>query len=92
MFERIYAWFLHLYPARFREAYGAEALQLVRDRMRHEKGFFRKLRLAVPRAELDGTAYGKEIARRDRSILGHPGNILFAATEPECLTAGRAAR
>jgi hypothetical protein len=40
MSENIYAWLLRLYPARFREAYGSEALQLFRDRARDKKGFF----------------------------------------------------
>jgi hypothetical protein len=45
MSEKVYAWLLRLYPARFREAYGEEALQLFRDRARDEKGFFPRLRL-----------------------------------------------
>ncbi len=28
----------------------------------------------LPRAEVDGTPYGKEIARRNMIILGHPEN------------------
>jgi hypothetical protein len=43
--ERIYASLLRLYPSRFREAYGEAALQLIRDRARHERGFFAILRL-----------------------------------------------
>src|SRR5215469_11612726 len=45
MSEKIYTWLLRLYPSRFREAYGEEALQLVRDRCRDEKGFLPRLRL-----------------------------------------------
>jgi hypothetical protein len=45
MSEKIYAWFLRRYPSRFREEYGDEALQLLRDRARDERGFFRTLRL-----------------------------------------------
>src|SRR2546429_2490263 len=45
MSEKIYAWLLRLFPSRFREAYGEEALQLVRDRCRDEKGFLLRLRL-----------------------------------------------
>ncbi len=45
MSEKIYAWLLRLYPSRFREAYGDDALQLFRDRARDEKGFFASLRL-----------------------------------------------
>jgi hypothetical protein len=45
MSEKIYTWLLRLYPSQFREAYGEEALQLFRDRMLDEKGFFAKVRL-----------------------------------------------
>lgn len=45
MSEKIYSFFLRLYPARFREEYGDEALQLFRDRSRDERGFFLRLRL-----------------------------------------------
>ena len=45
MSEKIYAWLLRLYPSRFREAYGEEALQLFRDRCRDEHGFLPRLRL-----------------------------------------------
>jgi hypothetical protein len=45
MSEKIYAWLLRLYPSRFREAYGDEALQLFRDRSRDERGFFSRVRL-----------------------------------------------
>jgi peptidase S41-like protein len=45
MSEKIYAWLLRLYPSRFREAYGDEALQLFRDRARDERGLLPRLRL-----------------------------------------------
>jgi Peptidase family S41 len=45
MSEKIYAWLLCLYPSHFREKYGDEALQLLRDRARDEKGFLPTLRL-----------------------------------------------
>jgi peptidase S41-like protein len=45
MSEKIYAWLLRLYPSRFREAYGQEALQLFRDRSRNETGLVLRLRL-----------------------------------------------
>src|SRR5689334_12016311 len=47
MSEKIYGWLLRLYPSRFREAYGEEALQLFRDRSRDETGFLLRLRLWV---------------------------------------------
>lgn len=45
MSDKIYAFLLRLYPARFRRHYEAEALQLFRDRMRDERGLMRRLRL-----------------------------------------------
>src|SRR5215469_3071580 len=45
MSEKIYRWLLRLYPSDFREAYGEEALRLIRDRARDEKGIFPCLRL-----------------------------------------------
>ena len=45
MSEKIYAFFLRLYPTHFCDEYGHEALQLFRDRARDERGFFARLRL-----------------------------------------------
>ncbi len=42
---KLYGILLKLYPADFRRAYGDEALRLVRDRARDEKGFLSGLRL-----------------------------------------------
>jgi len=47
MSEKIYAWLLQLYPSHFRKAYGDEALQLFRDRVRDERGFFARVRLGL---------------------------------------------
>src|SRR5437764_6014202 len=47
MSEKLYAWLLRLYPSRFREAYGDEALQLFRDRARDERANIPRLRLWV---------------------------------------------
>lgn len=45
MSEKIYAWMLRFYPQRFREVWGKDALQLLRDRARDERGFFGRMRL-----------------------------------------------
>jgi Peptidase family S41 len=47
MSEKIYTLLLSLYPSSFRQEYGEEALQLARDRIRDERGAWRKLRLWV---------------------------------------------
>ena len=45
MSEKIYAMLLRLYPSHFRKVYGDAALQLFRDRVRDEEGFFPRMRL-----------------------------------------------
>ncbi len=45
MSEKIYTRLLRLYPSGFRKKYEGEALQLIRDRFRDEKGFFKRARL-----------------------------------------------
>ncbi len=45
MSEKIYTRLLRLYPSRFRKEYEAEALQLIRDRLRDERGFYKRARL-----------------------------------------------
>lgn len=47
MFETFFALLLRLYPAEFRRAYGREAVQLMRDRARHERGVFLRVRLLM---------------------------------------------
>jgi len=47
MSEKLYAFLLRLYPAPFRKAYGEDALQLLRDRLRDEPGFAGRLRLWI---------------------------------------------
>ncbi len=43
MSEKIYSCLLRLYPARFRQRFEGEALQLFRDRLRDEQGALRRL-------------------------------------------------
>jgi len=45
--EKLYALLLKLYPKHFRGTYGDEALRLVRERARDEKGFLSGLRLVL---------------------------------------------
>ena len=45
MSEKIYACLLRLFPPTFRRQYQQEIQRLLRDRLREEKGFFRRLRL-----------------------------------------------
>jgi uncharacterized protein (TIGR03435 family) len=45
MSEKIYTRLLRLYPSSFRKKYEGEAVQLIRDRLRDETGFFKRARL-----------------------------------------------
>jgi uncharacterized protein (TIGR03435 family) len=45
MSEKMYARLLRLYPSGFRREYEAAALRLIRDRLRDETGFFKRIRL-----------------------------------------------
>jgi retinol-binding protein 3 len=45
MSEKLYAFLFRLFPSRFRQSYGEDALQLFRDRARHEAGFPSRFRL-----------------------------------------------
>jgi hypothetical protein len=45
MSEKFYAFLLQLFPSRFRQSYGEDALQLFRDRTRDESGFAPRVRL-----------------------------------------------
>jgi|HubBroStandDraft_5_1064220.scaffolds.fasta_scaffold07727_5 hypothetical protein len=45
MSEKMYARLLRLYPSAFRKAYEGQALQLICDRLRDERGFFKRARL-----------------------------------------------
>lgn len=45
MSEKLYALLFRLYPARFRAAWRDQALELIRDRARHERGLVPHLRL-----------------------------------------------
>src|SRR5262249_12301629 len=72
MCEKIYALLLRLFPSHFLDAYGDEALQLFRDRARHEKGFFAGLCLW-----LDLVADLARSVPREYSYLQH--NLVSAA-------------
>ncbi len=45
MSEKMFSRLFRLYPSRFRKQYGDEALQLIRDRLRDERGFLKRARL-----------------------------------------------
>ena len=47
MFDRLCVLLLRCYPAEFRRAYGDDALRLIRDRARHERGAVLRTRLLI---------------------------------------------
>lgn len=88
MSEKIYALLLRLYPEHFRRTYSGEALQLFRDRLRDESGFFARIRLwcdllfdlavSVPR-EHRTLRPAMEIATARQPVTGTPS---FGVLEP----------
>ena len=91
MSEKIYGWLLRLYPARFRKAYGEEALLLYGDRLREERGLARRTRLwfdllvdlavSVPR-EYRRTEPALVRATVQPSLDGMPGFRLLEGAPP----------
>lgn len=89
MCEKLYALLLRLYPEHFRRRYGDEALRLVRDRARDEKGFLSGLRLwldllvdlatSLPREH--GKASAMPIASA-QPVNGDPSFQLLAERSP----------
>jgi hypothetical protein len=73
MSEKIYIWFLRLYPAAFRAEYGAEALQLFRDRLDAERGFCARCRLWFDLIIDLAVSVPREYGRRRRGAQTHPG-------------------
>lgn len=101
MSEKIYSFFLRLYPAHFREEYGEEARRLLHDRLRDERGFFPRLRLwfdilldlivSIPREYLHVPA-PRVAASGPRRVEGFPAFYVFQnqAPRPGALLVGGA--
>lgn len=93
MFEHFCSVLLRLYPTEFRRAYGCEAAQLMRDRVRNERGLLRRMRLLVDLAsDLCATClYGWQSARPSPApVNGTPrfSVIDVHGTRPEALAVG----
>jgi hypothetical protein len=89
MFEKIYAWLLRLFPSHFRETCGNDALQLVRDRARDEKGFFPRLRLALDLLADLAISVPREHRYVQPALIGAPDGVpSFATLEGEAPRAG----
>jgi len=93
MFENVCALLLRLYPAEFRRAYGREAVQLMRDRARHERGVLLRMRLLMDLA-IDFCATSLHGWRPAKPLLaqvdGAPRFDIIAVhgPRPEALAAG----
>jgi hypothetical protein len=90
MSEKIYACLLRLYPVKFRQAYGEDALQVFRDRLHDETGFFRRLRLWLDilvdlAVSLPGQYVGVEPAFAVQTSAGGAGAPVFIILEHEFL-------
>ncbi len=79
MSEKIYALLLRLYPSHFRAAFGDEAMQLVRDRVRDEQGPLAKLRLWMDLAADLAISLPRAHRRADPVLAGVPAGSLSAA-------------
>ena len=69
MSERIYSLLLRLYPASFREAYGDAAIELFRDRLRDEPGFWPRLQLWLDLFFDLAVSVPRTHHRRDRTLV-----------------------
>jgi hypothetical protein len=76
MSERLYSLLLKLYPNHFRRAYGDEAMRLVLDRARDEKGFLCGLRLWLDLLVDLGISLPREYSKapRTRVLVANPVN------------------
>jgi Bacterial Ig-like domain (group 3) len=78
MSEKIYTRLFRLYPSSFRERYQGEAQQLIRDRFRDEKGFFKRARLWWDLAA--DVLAGLPAAYRNSYALTEAASLLLNAT------------
>src|SRR5690349_23868083 len=77
MFEHFCVLLLRLYPAGFRRAYGDEAVQLIRDRARHERGALRRVRLLLDLAIDLGALSLRGWRQEQRSLAATDGRPRF---------------
>jgi len=90
MSEKLYAWLLRLLPSGFRREYGAEALQLFRDRNRDETGWFARLRLWLDLLTDLAASVPREYWRREPAVAvsatapsaGVPSFFVFGRESP----------
>ena len=93
MSEKIFRLFLRLYPSRFRQEYGDEAMKLFRDRACDETGMWPSVRLwcdlftdlvtSIPR-EYGHTQLEARAASIKACVDGTPAFFLFETASPGC--------
>jgi hypothetical protein len=83
--EKLYALLLRLYPARFRRQYGGEAMLVVRERLRDERGPAARLRLWLNLLLDLGSSLPREYRRGDspRAVPVHSALPLFRTLDTE---------
>jgi Peptidase family S41 len=83
MFEHFCVLLLRLYPAEFRRVYGGDAVQLMRDRARHERGAFRRVRLLMDLAIDLGALSLHGWRQEQRSLAATDGRPRFDIIQVE---------
>jgi hypothetical protein len=88
MSEKLYALLLRLYPSRFRRQYGEEALRVLRERLRDERGSAARLRLWLDLLLDFGSSLPREYRRAAPGLTAAqastPGGMpLFQSLETE---------
>lgn len=85
--EKLYAVILRLYPARFRRQYGEEAMRVLRERLRDERGIAARLRLWIDLLLDAGSSLPREYRRGAAALSVAPaaphGVPLFRTLETE---------
>jgi hypothetical protein len=85
--EKLYALLLRLYPARFRRQYGEEAMRLLRERLRDERGAGARLRLWIDLLFDAGSSLPREYRRGAHALNAAPASLagmpLFRTIEDE---------
>ena len=77
MSEKIYGLLLALYPAHFRHEYGAAARELLRDRMRAERGRLARARLWLDLLGDIAVSVPREYQRRETPLAASPAEHAF---------------
>ena len=82
MSEKLYGLLLRLYPARFRKEYGEEAMRVLRERLRDERGPMARLRLWFDLVADAGLSLSREYRRAAVGLLHRASGCRFQDSQP----------